>query len=323
MRSITLKAPAKINLALRVGKRRADGYHEIRSLMQAISLSDELTISIADKPDLTDSLNISGPQAESISDDASDNLIMRALNCLREQKPNIPPLKIELIKNIPIGAGLGGGSSDAAAALIGINRLFDLGFDGAALSKLGAALGSDVPFFFSSGSAIVSGRGEIIEDIELPLDYHLALITPSERVSTAEAYRALGRPALGEGQLVEGNEDTGLTLFPSASNFYGSGAISDLLPALLDSGNDFEDKFLEINGLQKDAEDVAESLRLIRKQFRLLGSRLTRLSGSGSAVFGIFDSVVPRERLEAVLREGWLAYSARPISLPADSTSLE
>ncbi len=323
MTSISLKAPAKINLALRVGNRRADGYHEIQSLMQAISVYDELTISIADSSERADSLSVIGPQAGSISDDGADNLIMRAVSCLREQKHNIPPLEIELIKNIPVGAGLGGGSSDAAATLLGLNRLFDLGFDNAALSEFGATLGSDVPFFFSSGSAMTSGRGEIIEDIKLPLDYHLALVTPPDRVSTAEAYRSLGRPALSDGQLAEGNEDTGLTLFTGASNFCGSGTISDLLPALLDSGNDFEDKFLEANKLQKDAEGVAESLRLIQEQFRLLGSRLTRLSGSGSAVFGIFDSVVPHERLEAVLREGWLAHSARPISLPADSTSLE
>ncbi|MCH7877828.1 MAG: hypothetical protein IH914_00745 [candidate division Zixibacteria bacterium] len=238
-----------------------------------------------------------------------------AVALIRENYPDIPSVKVDLIKNIPVGAGLGGGSSDAAATLIGMNRLFNLEFDRAMLTKLGAALGSDVPFFFSSGSALVSGRGEIIEEIELPLDYHLALITPPERVSTTEAYRILNRP-----QSAERDEDTGLTLFEGASTFYGSGTISDLLPALLGSGNDFEDKFLEVNDLQNSAEGVAESLGLIRKQFRSLGSRLTRLSGSGSAVFGIFDSAVPHERLQAVLREGWLAHSARPISLPADSS---
>lgn len=315
MQSITLKAPAKINLALRVGNRRADGFHEIRSLMQAISLYDEITISITEPGSVEEFFFIDGPQSERVPTNYKDNLTFLAVALIRENYPDIPSVKVDLIKNIPVGAGLGGGSSDAAAALIGMNRLFNLGFDRAMLTKLGAALGSDVPFFFSSGSALVSGRGEIIEEIELPLDYHLALITPPERVSTTEAYRVLNRP-----QSAERDDDTGLTLFEGASTFYGSGTISDLLPALLGSGNDFEDKFLEVNGLQNSAEGVAESLGLIRKQFRSLGSRLTRLSGSGSAVFGIFDSAVPHERLQAVLREGWLAHSARPISLPADSS---
>ena len=116
------------------------------------------------------------------------------MSALRRVKPELPFVKIELEKRVPVGAGLGGGSSDAAATLKALNALFELGFSASELADIGATLGSDVPFFFSTGSAEVRGRGEIISDINLPLNYTIVLAIPSERVSTAAAYRLLGRP---------------------------------------------------------------------------------------------------------------------------------
>ena len=178
-----LRAPAKINLSFRIQGRRDDGYHEIETLMSPVSLYDELTFTRAD----------AGSAIEFTCDDVSlptgeDNLVLKAARLFLATAGLQAGLKIELRKRIPHGAGLGGGSSDAATALLGLNELFGTGFDLTTMSQLGAQLGSDVPFFIFRSAAFCRGRGELVEPTTLPERLHLLLLKPAFGVSTPWAY---------------------------------------------------------------------------------------------------------------------------------------
>lgn len=178
----TLAAPAKVNLTLEVLRRRSDGFHDIRSVMQAISLADRLTFSRAAALEL----RCSRPELEN-----SDNLVWRAADLLRRQTGTTQGARVELQKRIPVAAGLGGGSSDAATALLGLNALWGLRLQRSVLRELGSRLGSDVPFFLGpSPCALAEGRGEQLTPLPpLPAAW-LVLVNPPLRVAAADVYRA-------------------------------------------------------------------------------------------------------------------------------------
>ena len=184
-KKITINAPAKINLHLEIIGKREDGFHELAMVMQSINLSDHLEIEINNSGKLnlkTDSQNLANND---------DNLIMKAaklikdFSCKKELGANI-----YLKKNIPIGAGLAGGSSDAAATLIGLNELWDLNLNSKILHQLASKLGSDVPFCIKGGSQFCFGRGEILEKYNFTSPYGLILIkNPNISISTANVYK--------------------------------------------------------------------------------------------------------------------------------------
>lgn len=181
-----IRAYAKINLGLRVLRRRADGYHEIRSLLQSIALADELSLEErAGGIELQDEPRLAIPPSE--------NLVHRAAELLCKRAGPAPGLRIELMKRIPMGAGLGGGSSDAAATLVAVNELFGLDLRREELRRLALELGSDVPFFLEGGTCLVSGRGERVRRLPPLPPYHLVLLIPPFPLSTAEVYDALDR----------------------------------------------------------------------------------------------------------------------------------
>ncbi len=185
-----LRAYAKVNLGLRVLGRREDGYHEIQSLMQTIDLADELVLERGEggiELDVEPPLGLS-PQ---------ENLVYRAVELIFNSHP--PNLRLKLTKKIPVGTGLGGGSSDAAATLAGLTRLLGLKLSRERLAALAAELGSDVPFFLEGGSCLVSGRGEILKKLPPLPRYHLVLLVPPFSLSTAAVYRELDRLAGADG----------------------------------------------------------------------------------------------------------------------------
>lgn len=178
-----LEAPAKINLWLRVLGRREDGFHEIESLFLPLDLTDSLEIEAADGREIT--FECDDP---SLPTDA-DNLVVKAATLFREHTGLDRGVNISLQKRIPHGAGLGGGSSDAAATLRGMNALFATGLDETTLSELAAKLGSDVPFFVVGKPAICRGRGELMEAVDFPQKLPLLLVKPPFAVATPWAYR--------------------------------------------------------------------------------------------------------------------------------------
>jgi len=178
-----LRALAKINLSLRVLSRRTDGFHEIETLMAPVSLYDDVTITLS---------TIAG-QIDFICDDPSlpagdDNLVMKAARLFLDAARTQQGLKISLNKRIPHGAGLGGGSSDAAAVLLGLNELLGAIMSENELAALGAQIGSDVPFFILRSPAVCRGRGELVEATELAVPIALLLLKPAFGVPTAWAY---------------------------------------------------------------------------------------------------------------------------------------
>jgi len=187
MISLTCRAYAKINLTLDVGARRPDGYHDIRSVMQTIALHDILTVT--GRPETPGvCLQVLGEEAEDVPADET-NLVYRAAVLLAGRESG---LHIRLHKRIPSQAGLGGGSSDAAATLRAVNALFGLGLSLRHLSEIGAALGADVPFFLTGGTALVEGLGEIITPLPpLAPPWPLIIVKPPVGVSTSAAYTAL------------------------------------------------------------------------------------------------------------------------------------
>jgi len=283
----TLPAFAKINLHLRVLGRREDGYHEIETVFQTITLHDRLTF----EPLADGRIELSCDTAEVPSDES--NLVRRAAHALRERSGVRAGARIKLEKNIPAQAGLGGGSADAAVALLGLARLWTLAPGRAELVELGARLGADVPFFLTGGTALGTGTGASVTPLEDAPTRHLVVVTPGVKVSTADAYKALDAPAL--------------TKAESAANLSVSRAESGF------SGSDRE-------AMRNDFEAVVFRLHpeIGRAREALLeaGASAALLSGSGSGVFGFFDSKGEAERARRALgpRAGWRAFACATLS---------
>lgn len=185
---IRLRAPAKINLALEVLRRRDDGYHEIATVMTTLSLADRVTL----RPAPVLQVELRGEFARGI--DAEDDLAGRAARALAEAAGRSPDVRIEVEKRIPSPGGLGGGSSDAGAVLRGLNVLWDLGWSAERLADVGATVGSDVPFFVHAGTAHCTGRGEIVEPLRDLREAKLLVLLPPIPVAankTASLYGAL------------------------------------------------------------------------------------------------------------------------------------
>jgi 4-diphosphocytidyl-2-C-methyl-D-erythritol kinase len=178
-----LLAPAKINLSFEIKRRRADGFHEIETLMAPITLADRLSIERAG-----DDHEIRFSCDDSSLPSGEDNLVVRALKLFRERTKITSGVALALEKKTPHGAGLGGGSSDAASTLLGLNKLFDTRLSRDVLLKLASELGSDVPFFIARSPAICRGRGEIVEPTRLETDFALLLLKPDFGVPTPWAY---------------------------------------------------------------------------------------------------------------------------------------
>jgi len=225
------------------------------------------------------------------------NLIWKAFALMREHFDLTDGLEIELDKNIPVAAGLGGGSSDAAATITACNILFDLRLDSGKMARLGEEIGSDVPFFFSRGQAMVGGRGEKITEVELPTDYWLALVTPAVTVSTEQAYRQLS---------------LSLTKNENPVSFRSCKELQELVSFLRETGNDFEPVQLGAH----------PQLKRIKNGLLDLGALLSRMSGSGPTVFGLYIEApeIKSKRLQSKdeSRTGaWQAFAVRPVVQPA------
>lgn len=182
---VLVRAPAKLNLALLVNGKRADGYHEIRSIMAKVSFYDELLIERRAEPGLEVVCRGQywAPQGKA-------NLVWQACELLARQAGMKPRWRVRLLKQIPAGSGLGSASSDAAAALLGVDRLEELNSSGGQLREIASQLGSDVPFFLDGPLAVCSGRGEKIQKIPENFDFAAILVLPDINVSTARIYES-------------------------------------------------------------------------------------------------------------------------------------
>lgn len=300
--AFTVLARAKINWSLNILGVRPNGYHELDMLMQQISLSDELVFEPADALSLT----VGGAPG-----DESD-LVLKAARALaelaRQRGMETSGARICLTKRIPSRAGLGGGSADCAETLKALNRLWNLNFPMETLLELGAKLGADVPFCLTGGLARVSGVGERIEPLRNPPHCALVLITPGGGLSTPEVFRAYdkmvkqgedfgGKHAENAVKYSPENPTSGSCMAehspeaPARGNCAATEHSPLRLAEVLLAGDYALAERLSFNALEAPAIRLLPEIGKWINRFRELGARYVRMTGSGSTVFGVFDSL--------------------------------
>jgi len=274
VKSITLKAPAKVNYLLDVIRRRPDGYHDLRMVMQRVNLCDELTITLTDTPGISVSCGKEGVP------DGPGNIAWKAAKALLEMSDGSQGAEISIHKNIPVAAGLGGGSSDAASVLMGMNELLQLGLSDQRLMEIGVTLGADVPFFIFKRTALAEGIGETLTVMpEMPTAWVL-LVNPGVPVSTAWVYKNLQLTNRGE-----------LAKLPSLYE-----TVSDICSIF---ANDLE-------AVTIPAFPVIAGIKNSMLQHGALGAMM---SGSGPTVFGLYPDRETAEQARKAITSGtdWFA----------------
>lgn len=258
--ALVLQTPAKINWALEVLRKREDGFHELALVFQTISLWDELFFYKKEKGLEFSILESSAPLE---ADDS--NLVLKAARLFFQAAGLEPGIRIELKKNIPVAAGLGGGSSDAAATLWGLNHLFETRMSLEKLQSLAAQLGSDIPFFLTGGTALGLGRGDVIVPWEPSADFFLVLVKPDEGLATPKVYQS-GKAAFTTGEKARGFEKILQTQDPEA-----------VARGLF-------------NGLEPAAFSLLPVVQSLKNSLLEAGALGALVSGSGPTVFGLVEN---------------------------------
>ncbi|MDG4908931.1 4-(cytidine 5'-diphospho)-2-C-methyl-D-erythritol kinase [Mesorhizobium sp. WSM4898] len=283
-KSRTWLAPAKINLALHVTGRRADGYHLVDSLAVFTRFGDRLEIELAQD----DAFSASGPFAAGVPIDG-DNLVLKARDALRREAgaQQAPPVAIRLEKNLPVASGVGGGSSDAAAALNGLSRLWELDIGEAGLARIGLTLGADLPMCLKARPLIARGIGDELSPLtEFPA-LALVLVNPGVAVSTPEVFKALSGP-----------DNAALPPLPGRLDFHG-------IRNWLDTTR---------NDLEPAARAIQPAIGDALKALKKAGAAFARMSGSGATCFGLFETgnVAKRAAIDIRRRHpGWFVAATR------------
>ncbi len=279
-------APAKVNLALHVTGRRDDGYHLLETLVVFVEPGDCITVSAA----ASDMFEVSGPYAADVPRDAS-NLVLRARNALRAAAAPCSPVAIELEKNLPVASGVGGGSSDAAATLRALSRLWGLEFGKDRLIEIGAPLGADLPMCLTAHPLIARGTGDIIEPLDAFFPLALVLANNGTALATPDVFAAL-----------EHRNGSGLPPLPRKLR---PPAFAEWLGQTR-------------NDLEEPACRLVPEIGDVLAELTAAGASLARMSGSGATCFGTFAhkdaAVCAAERIKAA-HPGWFVAAAQSIAL--------
>jgi 4-diphosphocytidyl-2-C-methyl-D-erythritol kinase len=254
---IVIEAPAKINLTLDVLGKREDGYHELETVMHQIDLVDIIHLKPCPQGISVESNSGAIPNDE-------NNLAYRAASLILKRYPDLGGIQIFIDKRIPVGAGLAGGSTDAAAVLLGLNRLYQLGMNQATLLEQATLLGSDVPFCLTGGTALARGKGELLTPLSGCHLAHIVLVKPDFQLSTADVYGAL--------------DLSKVSIRPHTTAFLEAWTKCDIISIVRHLGN-----ILENVSIKKHPE-----LEIIRQEMLDLGALGTVMSGSGPTMLGIF-----------------------------------
>ncbi len=292
--SFTLPSFAKINWFLRVLGKREDGFHELCTLFQTVSLADEITFSASDELVLT-------CNDEKIPTDES-NLIIKAANVLHENCNVKTGAKIHLEKRIPSPGGLGGGSSNAAIALFGLIKLWELEIEFADLVKIGARLGADAPFFFCGGTCLGTGRGTNLLPINDLEEKYLLIVTPDVEISTREAFARLDAPRL--------------------TNF----SAKSILHLCQSEAEAFDLRQKELkNDFEQSVFAVEPEIKRVKEKLLELGALKVSMSGSGASVFGVFDKLETRQATQKALEveKNWRQFAVATVSRKSYREALE
>lgn len=272
---VTVHAPAKVNLILRILDRRPDGYHNLWSIMHTVALEDAVTMRASSQRGIRLACDVGGLSVD------HTNLVWRAASAVLDRAQLSVGVDIELYKRVPMGAGLGGGSSDAAATILGLNQSLQLGWSREKMAEVGQALGSDVAFFLFAPSAIVTGRGESVRPVTIEGGRWIVLVKPTFGIETKWAYQELAATRAAVRQL---SADHG-ELDRRDRLTWGQVAAS--------VENDFE-----IPVFTKHPQ-LGEIKRFLLKR----GAQFALLSGSGATVFGLFEEESTARRAGAELAQ--------------------
>ena len=296
--AVTVFSPAKINLFLAVTGRRADGYHELVSVAMPLTFGDTLTVEVKGQRSKDESQKLSGGDQFALECDDPEvprdetNLVLRAARLFRERTGWKEPATFRLVKRIPIGAGLGGGSSNGTAALIALNQLSGAGLGRDALAALAAQVGSDCALFLPGGPVVMRGRGECVERLPEPAARRLRgrrvlLFKPSLGIGTAWAYARLAS-GMPDGYLPADEAERRLAAWMA-----GEAAAEELL----------------FNSFEPVVFRKFVALPTLRERLRTRFGLVPRLSGSGSACFVLLPDDAPVAEITACIREAWGAAS--------------
>lgn len=281
-RSIIIEAPAKVNLTLDVKGKRSDGYHELETVMHQVNLLDIIIISQA-------AGGIQIKSNSSLIPTNEENLAYQAAEMILGEYAHKEGVEIYIEKNIPVGAGLAGGSTDAAAVILGINQLYDLGLEEEELLEMAASIGSDVAFCLAGGSKLARGRGEILSKLPQRMIPYIILVKPDFQLSTAEVYRELDLTQVEE--------------FPDNAAFLAAWEAYDIINIARNMRN-----VLETVSIRKYPEIAAIKAELIET-----GALNALMSGSGPSVMGIFmeeeQALKAREKFQTRYQEVFLLSS--------------
>ena len=293
--SLSLPSFAKINWSLQILGKRPDSYHEVKTVLQTISLHDDIHFEVG----ADDEVSLSCDSADIPTDDR--NLIIRTAKALRDRYNIASGARIRLEKRIPTKAGLGGASSNAAVSLLALARVWRIDASPAALLEIAAGLGADVPFFLLGGCALATGIGATVSPLPDKQNIPLIVITPGAAVSTAEAYAAVSSSAL-----TTMNTDPILSNSHAEANFGNSPPWPLRDNELEDLRNDFESVIF----------DIEPEIRRTKEALLQAGALDALLAGSGSSVFGIFaDQKAQRRALDEIQPEaGWRVFPCVTVS---------
>ncbi len=261
---MTIKTTAccKINIGLNIVSKREDGYHNLETIFYPVPLFDEITICSAEE----DGIDLSGHQLEG---DPYENLVLKAVRLLRENGHKVPPVHISLKKNIPSGAGLGGGSSDAATVMKEMNKHLSLGLSNEAMERMIAKLGADCPFFIQCKPVYAEGIGDVFSPVEIDLSgWHLVLVKPDDHISTKEAY----------------------SLIKAKPSKY---SITEIVKSPVEDWKDYIN-----NDFEKSVFPNHPKIESIRNQLYGIGASYACMSGSGSTVFGLFRQKADLDKID-------------------------
>ena len=292
MTTVKENACAKINLYLDVVGKRADGYHDVKTLMHTVDLSDEITVSMHPSGKRSVHLFVEGNHF--LPTDGK-NLAVKAAHLFLDRIGLDAEISIKLVKNIPVAAGLAGGSADAAAVLRALNKIFKKPFTRYALAKMAEELGSDVPYCVLGGTALCEGRGELVTHVKTELRLITVIVSSGEHISTPEAYSELDRKYSD----FDGSIPNGSVSFDCMKRSLSDGGIK---PETL--YNSFEEAILPKCPIASRAKE-----RLLE-----LGAYAAMMSGSGPSVFGLFDTEEKAAAAAAKLNEeGMKAFVAKTV----------
>jgi 4-diphosphocytidyl-2-C-methyl-D-erythritol kinase len=282
VQSMTTRAYGKINLGLRILRKRSDGYHDIETVFHQIDVFDELSFRLHESDVLLTSTNPQLPTDNS-------NLCVKAANLLRDLTGVQEGVEIMLKKNIPIGAGLGGGSADAAATLVTLARFWNLELSQAELQTLAASLGSDIPFFLVGNTASATSRGEQLEPLNLSFPYWIVLVTPPVHVSTAWAYKMLHR---GEHPVPPAGFKSALLEHAHDHQFLARTLTNDFEPVVF---------------------EAHPEVRAIKETMLNEGADVALMTGSGSSVFALTRSEAIAARIASRFDQSGRVFLTKPL----------